>query len=111
MRQISNRIFRAWLPCAAERLAAPHHSFVWAHGRRLRILETEKTSHVRGAECVLPLDTKMRWRARSAAPFLYINLKACLFKRLLLRYGSPLSKAREVWAWRNTGLVQRDDAD
>jgi hypothetical protein len=29
---------------------------------------------------------------------LYINLKSCLIKRLLLRYGSPLSKEREVWA-------------
>src|SRR5215468_1300580 len=104
MRQISNRNFWAWLPCAAGGLlAVPHHSFVCAHGRRLRMLETKKTSQVCGAECVLPLDTKMRWRAWSAAPFLYINLKACLLKRLLLRYGSPLSKASEVWAWRNTG--------
>src|SRR5215467_11690887 len=98
MRQISNRNFRAWLPCAAGRLVVPHHSFVCAHGRRLRIFETKKTSHVRGAECMFPLDTKTRWRARSATPFLYINLKTCLFKQLLLRCGSLLSKAREVWA-------------
>src|SRR5215472_5162106 len=40
------------------------------------VLETKKTSHVRGAECVFPLDTKMRWRARSAAPFFVYQLKS-----------------------------------
>ena len=40
------------------------------------VLETKKTSHVRGAECVFPLDTKMRVEGSVCGAIFVYQLKS-----------------------------------